>query len=106
MYWFWLGRRSHSVAANIDEAITITVDGGVYIPAEIHGTVNQAMTLRFYRIDESPCAQSVIFADLGISQDLPLKQSQDLKITCDKAGVFEFTCPMGMYRGKLIISAD
>lgn len=84
-------------------SIDIIVDGGVYDPGVIHTKVRKPITLRFIRKDSSPCAEKVIFPDLDISADLPLGKPYELTVTPQKAGEFEFTCQMAMYRGKLIV---
>jgi plastocyanin domain-containing protein len=102
VWWFWLYRPKTARAAGT-RPIEILVADGVYSPSRIEVPAGQAVTLRFLRKDPSPCAQKVIFDALGISRDLPIDKSQELVLTPDKAGEYEFTCEMGMYRGKLIV---
>lgn len=102
VWWFWLYRPKATRAAG-PQPIEILVADGVYTPARIEVPVGQAVTLRFLRKDPSPCAQKVIFDALGISRDLPIDKPQELTLTPDKTGEFEFTCEMGMYRGKLVV---
>ncbi len=103
IWWFWLS--SHKSASSVvDGVITIKVTGGVYLPDTINAKVNQPIELCFTREDPSPCAEAVIFDGLNLSQSLPLNKTQAVKLKVDKAGTYEFTCPMGMYRGKLIIT--
>ena len=66
--------------------------------------VDLPITLRFIREDASPCAESVIFDSLKISKHLPLNEPTDLIIMVNTPGEHEFTCQMGMYRGKLIVT--
>ena len=47
-----------------------------------------------------PCAEKVLFDDLGVSAELPLGKS--VTVTPDKPGEYEFTCQMRMYRGTLM----
>jgi plastocyanin domain-containing protein len=58
--------------------------------------------LRFLRKDASPCAEKVLFDDLGISADLPVDDTRDVVVAPDQAGEYEFTCQMRMYRGSLV----
>jgi len=100
VWWFWLStpKAQRAVASGV---IDVLVDGGVYTPARIEVAAGQPVTLRFLRKDPSPCAEQVVFADLGISHELPLNTPQDITLT-PAPGSHEFTCQMAMYRGTLI----
>lgn len=91
-------------AAKADgNTIDIKVQNGVYDPSLIKAGKGQSLRLRFTRLDESPCAEYVIFDQLNINAKLPMDEPHIISLTLDKAGEYEFTCQMGMYRGKLII---
>ena len=99
-WWFWYSKprgRKESGAQPID----VVVDNGVYTPARIEVPVGRPIILRFLRKDASPCAEKVIFDDLGISADLPVDEKTDVIVTPQKPGEYEFTCQMKMYRGVL-----
>ena len=101
VWWFWLSKpkgRRESGAQPID----ILVDNGVYTPARIEVPVGRPIILRFLRKDASPCAEKVIFDDLGISADLPVDEKTDVIVIPKTAGEHEFTCQMKMYRGTLV----
>lgn len=103
LWWFiFFRQRSTTIENNI---VTITVNNGVYEPAIIEAPLNESITLRFRRLDPSPCAAIVQFKQLEVSHELPMNTTQDIKLKLDKPGDYEFTCQMGMYRGKLIISS-
>lgn len=103
VWWFWLAKPSgQRVATAVAAPIDIVVEGGVYTPARIEVVAGQPLQLRFDRRDPSPCAEKVIFADLGVSADLPLGQPVTLVIT-PPPGEHEFTCQMGMYRGVVVV---
>jgi len=98
IWWFWLSRPA---ARRVDaEPITVMVEDGVYTPARIEATSGQPVILRFLRKDPSPCAAKVIFADLGVSADLPIGEERELRLD-PPPGEYEFTCEMHMYRGSL-----
>lgn len=99
--WFWLSG-PHAAKAEGRGTIEIRVKDGTYQPSAIEVPSGQALTLRFLREDATPCAEKVIFNDLGISADLPLGKPQTLNLAALTAGIHEFSCQMGMYRGKLI----
>jgi plastocyanin domain-containing protein len=104
VWWFWLSspRAAHAAA---DKAIDILVQDGTYQPAAIEVAAGKAVTLRFTRRDATPCAEKVVFGDLGLSFDLPLGQPRTIVLGPLAAGMHEFTCEMGMYRGRLIAGA-
>jgi len=105
VWWFWISK-SGKEARIAGNEISITVDGGVYDPPVIRVPAGKPLTLRFIRKDASPCAEKVIFKGLDISADLPLGKPYELSITPEKAGEYEFTCQMAMYRGKLIVEEN
>jgi plastocyanin domain-containing protein len=101
VWWFWLSKPKSQWAAS--GVVDIVVDGGVYVPARIEVTAGQPVTLRFLRKDANPCAEKVLFDDLGIAADLPIGQPVELTITPKTAGDYAFTCQMQMYRGTLVV---
>jgi plastocyanin domain-containing protein len=100
VWWFWLSKPKTQRAAS--GVIDIVVDGGVYAPARIEVAAGQPVTLRFLRKDPSPCAEKVLFDDLGIAADLPIGQPVELTVTPKEPGEYAFTCQMQMYRGMLV----
>lgn len=102
VWWFWFSKPRDNLT-QIENLIEIKVKDGVYTPAYIQARVNRPITLRFIREDANPCAEVVVFASLNISQQLPLGKSTDIHLMLENVGEYDFTCQMGMYRGKLII---
>lgn len=102
VWWFWISKRG-SDARTDGDAVSILVDGGVYTPSVIHVPAGKPVTLRFLRKDQSPCAEKVIFSGLDISADLPVGRPHDLSFIPEKAGEYDFTCQMAMYRGRLVV---
>lgn len=107
IWWFWLYKPKFAAftAGNIQSAniIEILVKDGVYTPPYIQMKSNSPFTLRFTRKDPSPCAEIVNFNSLNITRKLPLNKSIEINFKVEKVGEYEFTCQMGMYRGKLIV---
>jgi plastocyanin domain-containing protein len=101
VWWFWLSKpRAQRAASGV---IDVIVDGGVYTPARIEAAAGQPLHLRFLRKDPSPCAEKVLFDDLGIAADLPVGQPVEITVTPKQAGEYAFTCQMRMYRGTLVV---
>jgi len=102
VWWFWFSRPAARRGGGA-RPIEITVDNGVYTPARIEVLRGQPVVLRFIRNDPSPCAEKVVFGDFGISDDLVVGRPHDISLIPEKAGEFEFTCQMRMYRGTLVV---
>jgi plastocyanin domain-containing protein len=100
-WWFWFStpQAAHTEA---DTSVEIQVKDGTYQPAAVEVVAGQPLSLRFVRHDATPCAEKVVFISLGISAELPLGRMQDIHLPALKPGMYEFTCQMGMYRGRLI----
>jgi plastocyanin domain-containing protein len=56
--------------------------------------------LRFRREETATCSDKVIFADFQKSADLPTGQTVAVELLPKSFG---FGCPMGMFRGKLVV---
>ena len=101
VWWFWLSTPPPVLAAG-DKPIEIRVEGGAYQPGVVEVAAGKPLTLRFLRSDTTPCAEQVIFADLALSADLPIGKPRDVSLPALSPGTYEFTCQMGMYRGRLV----
>ncbi|MDH4134001.1 MAG: cupredoxin domain-containing protein [Gammaproteobacteria bacterium] len=100
VWWFWFSKpKAQRVMSDV---IDILVEGGVYTPGRIEITVGKPVRLRFLRKDASPCAEKVLFDDLGIAADLPLGQPVEISVDPKQPGEYAFTCQMQMYRGTLV----
>jgi plastocyanin domain-containing protein len=104
VYWyFFVAARKAGVAAVATtgtQEITITVDGG-YSPSVITLKAGQPARLNFDRKDAGSCTEEVVFADFGIRRFLPSGKTTAIEFMPRQPGSFEFTCGMGMVRGKL-----
>jgi len=104
VWWFWLSKPKTQRAAS--GVIDVIVEGGVYTPARIEVVAGKSVILRFLRKDPSPCAEKVLFDELGIAADLPIGQPVELSIAPKQPGEYAFTCQMQMYRGTLVVRSD
>lgn len=85
------------------DTIDIRVHDGIYDPSIIQAQQGQTLHLCFIREDESPCSEIVVFDQLNVSAKLPIGKRHTVTLVLKDAGEYEFTCQMGMYRGKLIV---
>lgn len=91
-------------AANIPAgAVKVTLSGDGYSPASINVKKGQPVKLAFYRSDADNCGGEVVFAKQNITRKLPVGETVLIEFTPTEAGEINFTCGMGMYKGKVLV---
>ncbi|MBI2391284.1 MAG: cupredoxin domain-containing protein [Deltaproteobacteria bacterium] len=83
--------------------VEITADEKGFQPRSVAVKKGQATTLVFTRTSDDTCATSVVFPDIGVKKDLPLKQPVSIDVPVDTARTLTFQCGMGMYKSKVVI---
>lgn len=105
IWFFWLkrttGLRATETTGGYQEAM-ILVKGG-YTPDTIIVRHARPVRLNFRREETASCSDKVIFADFQKSADLPTGQTVPVEFLPKEPGEFAFGCPMGMFRGRLIV---
>lgn len=101
-YWFFLMKKDEEAVVVKTNEVDITVEGG-YSPSVIAIPKNKQTTINFFRKDPSSCLEEVILPDFKIKTYLPLNKTTSVKITPNKSGVFEISCGMNMFHGKIIV---
>lgn len=103
--FFWLKRakgvRAGETSGGYQEAM-ILVKGG-YTPDTIVVQHGKPVRLNFRREETASCSDKVIFADFNKSADLPTGQTVPVEFMPATPGEFGFGCPMGMFKGRLIV---
>ncbi len=104
--WFFWGPRRGGVRAALassgyQEAMVL-VKGG-YTPDVIVVQRGKPVRLNFRREETAACSEMVIFGDFGKSARLPEGETIPIEFLPEQPGEYEFTCQMGMLRGKLIV---
>ena len=104
--WFFWGPRKSGVRAPIassgyQEAMVL-VKGG-YTPDVVVVQHGKPVRLKFRREESAACSEMVIFNDFGKSAKLPTGETVAVEFLPEKQGEYEFTCQMGMLRGKLVV---
>jgi len=102
IWWFWI-KKSKTLKVSSNE-IEIIVENGVYTPSRIEVKPGEKIKLTFLRKDPSPCAEKVIFDELGVSLDLPVDKKVSVSLKPGTAGEYSFTCQMKMYVGALVVA--
>ncbi len=104
-WFFWGPRKSGQRAAlttsGYQEAM-ILVKGG-YTPDLIVVQHGKPVRFNFRREETAARSEKVIFNDFGESAHLPTGEAVPLEFLPEQPGEYEFTCQMGMLRGKLIV---
>lgn len=104
--WFFWGPRKGGARAALassgyQEAMVL-VKGG-YTPDVIVVQHGKPVRLTFRREETAACSEMVVFGDFGKSAKLPTGQSVPVEFMPEQPGEYEFSCQMGMLRGKLIV---
>ena len=104
-WFFWFapkGQIRAAILAGGAQEVSITVKGG-YTPDVIVVKFGQPVRLHFTRQESSTCSEQVLFPSFKQHARLPEGERVILEFTPEKPGEYDFQCPMGMLRGKLIV---
>ncbi len=105
VWFFWLKRskgvRAAETSGGYQEAM-ILVKGG-YTPDTIVVQHGRPVRLNFRREETAGCSDKVVFADFQKTADLPTGQMVPVEFLPKEPGEYVFSCPMGMFRGRLIV---
>jgi len=104
-WYFFFSKRKQTSAAIKEgglQEVKVTVKGG-YTPDVIVVRKGIPVRLNFYRNETADCSDTIVFGDFKIRKPLPAYKTTSIEFTPEKEGEFEFTCGMGMLRGKLIV---
>jgi plastocyanin domain-containing protein len=103
-WYFFFAQRAVAVASTARGAqeVVIAVKGG-YEPAMVRVKRGAPVRLVFDRQEKSGCSEEVVFPAFGVKRFLPAFERTTIELTPEEAGTYEFTCGMGMLRGKLVV---
>jgi plastocyanin domain-containing protein len=59
--------------------------------------------LVFDRQETSGCSEEVVIPEFGIRRFLPAHDRTPVEFTPERPGSYEFTCGMGMLRGRITV---
>ncbi|MHB1568972.1 MAG: cupredoxin domain-containing protein [Solirubrobacteraceae bacterium] len=104
--WFFWGPRGAGVTAGVtssgfQEAMILVK--GAYRPDVIVVQHGKPVRLTFRREETAACSEKVLLPDFHRSADLPEGEQVPIEFTPEVPGEYEFTCGMGMLRGKLVV---
>mgnify|MGYP001581676271 CR=1 FL=1 len=101
-YWFFLRKGEKEVVVALN-SIDIYVDGG-YQPEVISIAKGKTTKINFLRKDSSACLEEVVLSDFKIRKYLPLNQKVTVEVTPPKQGMFDISCGMNMFHGKIKVN--
>ena len=78
---------------------------GRYEPDRIVARAGDRLRLVFRREESAACSERVVFPDFGKSATLPTNEDVAIDLHPQEPGEYDFTCAMGMLRGRLIVTA-
>ncbi len=104
--WFFWGPRKGGFRAPVTtsgyQEAMILVKGG-YTPDVVVVQHGRPVRLSFRREETAACSEMVVFGDFDKSARLPEGQVVPVELLPEQPGEYEFTCQMGMLRGKLVV---
>ena len=102
-WWFFGPKKSTDTAVDGDvQTVRVTIRGG-YTPSRIRARVGTPLRLIFDRQESGDCTSRVVFADFGVSADLPAFAETTVELSPTTVGEFGFACGMNMIHGVLTI---
>ena len=105
VWFFWLvrakGVRAAVTSGGYQEQMVL-VKGG-YTPDVIVVEAGKPVRLNFVRQESVACSEMVLLPAFNKSANLPEGQTVPVEFLPKDRGEFEFSCQMGMFRGKLIV---
>ncbi len=106
--WFFWFKRAAGVKATVVsdgyQEVMILVKGG-YTPDTIRVAAGRPVRLLFRREETAACSEQVVLPDFGKSAPLPTGTVVPLEFMPTEPGAHEFTCQMGMLRGRILVEA-
>ena len=96
-------RDANASAAAAPREVLVRVRGG-YQPDTINAEAGVPLRLVFRREESSACSEQVVFPAFGKSATLPEGERVAVELLPVEPGEYEFTCGMGMLRGRLLVS--
>ena len=104
-WFFWAphgaGVRAALSSSGFQEAMILVK--GAYTPDVIEVERGKPVRLSFRREETAPCSEKVIFPAFHRSAELPEGEVVPVEFLPEQPGEYEFTCGMGMLRGKVVV---
>jgi plastocyanin domain-containing protein len=104
--WFFWAPRGEGVRAALSssgfqEAMILVK--GAYTPDVVSVEHGKPVRLSFRREETAACSERVLLPDFGRQATLPEGETIPVEFVPEQPGEYEFTCGMGMLRGKVVV---
>lgn len=102
-YFFLAESSAGGAVAGVTAAgeVRIVVRGG-YAPATVRVASGHPVRLVFDRQESSGSSEELVIPDFGVRRFLPPHQETVVEVTPEAPGTYDFTCGMGMLRGRIV----
>jgi plastocyanin domain-containing protein len=81
----------------------VIVDDKGFTPSHVEVQKGKPATLVFVRTTDDTCAKEVVFPDLKIEKELPLRTAVNIEVPTSDARTLTFQCGMAMYKSAVVI---
>jgi plastocyanin domain-containing protein len=81
----------------------VIVDDKGFTPSHVEVQKGRPASLVFVRTTDDTCAKEVVFPDLKLEKDLPLRTAVNIDIPTGDARTLTFQCGMAMYKSAVVI---
>jgi plastocyanin domain-containing protein len=81
----------------------VRISGG-YLPDVVYAKAGRPIRIVFLREETAACSERVLFPAFGKSTMLPAGQTVVVELQACPPGAYEFTCAMGILRGRLVVT--
>ena len=95
----------HAVASRVTSGETLVRVSGGYFPDVVYAEAGRPIRIVFLREETAACSERVLFPAFGKSMMLPAGQTVVVELQACPPGTYEFTCAMGILRGRLVVAA-
>jgi plastocyanin domain-containing protein len=81
----------------------VIVDDKGFTPSHVEVQKGKPASLVFVRTTDETCAKEVVFPDLKLEKELPLRTAVNIDIPTSDARTLTFQCGMAMYKSAVVI---
>ena len=105
-YFFFSKKERHAIDAMESglQQVAIKVKGG-YDPDVIVVKAGKPVQFDFYREETADCSEQVLLPAFHKSAMLTPFETVSVNFTPDQPGEYDFSCGMGMLRGKIVVES-
>jgi hypothetical protein len=85
------------------QEIELVAEEAGFSPRTIYAKPDIPVTIKARAMPTAGCVSEILFKDLDVKKIIPLGGATTIELGALKEGVYDFSCPMGMSPGKLIV---